>query len=71
MMNWRRINLAIPLLVEELDAPVNILVRRGAPAPDVLARLGVARLSVGGGLYRVAQGAVADAIARLRAGEAP
>ncbi len=42
---------AIRALVEQLGGAVNILARPGAPEPAELARLGVARISLGRGLY--------------------
>lgn len=41
---------AIGRLVRELDAPVNVLLRPGAPDVDQLVALGARRISVGGGL---------------------
>lgn len=57
-------------LVAGIGGPVNVLLRRGVPDVDALAAIGVARVSVGSGLYRVSQQAVADAAAALRAGDA-
>lgn len=56
-------------LVAGIGGPVNVLLRRGVPGVDVLRSLGVARASLGSGLFRVAERAVADAAARLRAGD--
>jgi 2-methylisocitrate lyase-like PEP mutase family enzyme len=56
-------------LVRGIGGPVNELLRPGVPSLDVLASIGVARVSVGSGLHRVAMGAVADAAAALRAGD--
>jgi 2-methylisocitrate lyase-like PEP mutase family enzyme len=41
-------------VVDGLSAPVNIFLRRGAPAVQQLTELGVRRISVGGGLARQA-----------------
>jgi 2-methylisocitrate lyase-like PEP mutase family enzyme len=40
----------IARIVEALHAPVNVLLRPGAPSIDELGRMGVRRISVGGGL---------------------
>jgi 2-methylisocitrate lyase-like PEP mutase family enzyme len=48
-------------LVAEVDCPVSVLVLPGAPTIAELAELGVGRISVGGGFYRVAMGAVVAA----------
>jgi len=40
----------IRTLCREVDQPVNVLLRAGVPRPGELAKVGVARLSVGGGL---------------------
>jgi 2-methylisocitrate lyase-like PEP mutase family enzyme len=56
-------------LVAGIGGPVNVLLRPGVPSLDVLRTIGVARASVGSGLYRVAQAAVADAAAALKAGK--
>ncbi|HEX7167810.1 MAG TPA: isocitrate lyase/phosphoenolpyruvate mutase family protein [Acidimicrobiales bacterium] len=47
--------------VAEIGAPVNVMLRPGAPSPAELAALGVARVSIGSGLYRLFErvGAVA------------
>jgi 2-methylisocitrate lyase-like PEP mutase family enzyme len=60
----------IAALVNDIPAPVNVLLRPGAPTMERLGQLGVARVSVGSGLQRVAAAAVADAAARLRAQDA-
>lgn len=56
-------------LVRELRAPVNALLMGSGPDLRRLGELGLARVSVGGGLAHSAFGFVADAIARLRAGD--
>jgi 2-methylisocitrate lyase-like PEP mutase family enzyme len=56
-------------LVRGIGGPVNVLLRRGVPDLDVLRSLGVARASVGSGLFRIAQRALAEAAAALRAGD--
>lgn len=40
----------IARLVDALSAPVNVILRPGSPSVDELARMGVRRISVGGGL---------------------
>lgn len=45
----------IARLVDELAAPVNVLFIPGVPGLDRLAELGVARISVGGGLAKASQ----------------
>lgn len=52
-------------LVESVDLPVNVLALPGTPSVAELARLGVARVSVGGGFSLVGIGAVADAAREL------
>jgi 2-methylisocitrate lyase-like PEP mutase family enzyme len=44
-------------LVEEIDGPVNVLVKAGGPPVGELERLGVRRVSVGSGLAQAALGA--------------
>jgi 2-methylisocitrate lyase-like PEP mutase family enzyme len=58
---------AIGAFVAGSSGPVNIL--RRAPAPSIarLAALGVARVSFGGELYRLAHRALTDALAEIRA----
>ncbi|MFE9954221.1 isocitrate lyase/phosphoenolpyruvate mutase family protein [Micromonospora sp. NPDC005299] len=58
-------------LVAEVDAPVNILARPGAPAPAELAALGVARISFGSGVYAAARARAAELLATVRAGGDP
>jgi 2-methylisocitrate lyase-like PEP mutase family enzyme len=55
----------IGALVREIDGPLNILAGPGVPTVAELTRLGVARVSVGGGPLRMALGAVAAASADL------
>lgn len=52
-------------VVREVDAPVNVLLRSGGPTVAELADVGVARVSVGGGLAWVALGAVVEAAEEL------
>jgi 2-methylisocitrate lyase-like PEP mutase family enzyme len=52
-------------LVEEVGAPVNVLLRPGGPTVGQLGDVGVRRISVGGTLARVALGALADAARHL------
>jgi 2-methylisocitrate lyase-like PEP mutase family enzyme len=59
----------IRALVRGIGGPVNVYLRRGVPPLDVLRSIGVARVSLGSGLFRVAQEAVADALTRLRDGD--
>lgn len=65
------IGLADESLIEQfvaaVDAPVNILLRPGAPSVARLREMGVRRVSVGGGLYRVAMQALAAEIEALKA----
>jgi 2-methylisocitrate lyase-like PEP mutase family enzyme len=48
----------IERLVRAVDAPVNVLAMRGGPSVPELEALGVRRVSTGGGLARVAYGAL-------------
>lgn len=52
-------------LVREIHGPLNILARPGVPDVAELTRLGVARVSVGGGPYRTALAVVARGSAEL------
>ncbi|MGW6494444.1 isocitrate lyase/PEP mutase family protein [Nonomuraea angiospora] len=61
----------IRALVSELDAPVNVYVRPGAPEPARLAELGVARISFGSGLHQAVQVYTQGLIAEVRAGRSP
>jgi 2-methylisocitrate lyase-like PEP mutase family enzyme len=56
---------AIRSFVAELDAPVNVLVRPGSPTLAELEALGVARVSFGPGLQRVALGALERFLGRI------
>lgn len=60
---------AIERIVRALDAPVNVLLRPGAPSVERLAALGVRRISVGGGMARHAMARVEELAARLLAGD--
>ena len=55
----------IRTLVAEVDKPVNVIARPGAPTVAELADVGVARISVGGALAWVALAAVVDAAREL------
>lgn len=57
--------------VTEVDAPVNVMARPGAPAPAELAALGVARISFGSGVYAAARARAAELLATVRAGGDP
>lgn len=57
----------IARLVEEVRAPINVLAMRRSPSVPELARLGVRRVSTGGGLARAAYGALAAAARELQA----
>jgi 2-methylisocitrate lyase-like PEP mutase family enzyme len=48
-------------LVSAVDCPVSVLVLPGAPTIAELGEIGVGRISVGGGFFRVALGAVVEA----------
>jgi 2-methylisocitrate lyase-like PEP mutase family enzyme len=61
----------IRTLVDRIPGPVSILYRPGMPSLARLGELGVARVTFGPGLYRVAMAAVGDLAVRLRAGLAP
>jgi 2-methylisocitrate lyase-like PEP mutase family enzyme len=50
----------IRVLVEDTGAPVNVLLRPGAPPVSRLAELGVARATFGSGLMRTAMGAATE-----------
>ncbi|MGQ0607273.1 MAG: isocitrate lyase/PEP mutase family protein [Chloroflexota bacterium] len=56
----------IERLVEEGGAPINVLAMRRSPSVPELARLGVRRVSTGGGLARAAYGALAAAARELQ-----
>lgn len=53
-------------VVESVERPVSVLVRPGVPAVGELAKLGVARVSVGGGFAFAALGALVQAAQELR-----
>jgi 2-methylisocitrate lyase-like PEP mutase family enzyme len=56
----------IARVVAETDGPVNVLAMRRTPPVPELAQLGVRRVSTGGGLARVAYGALRRAAIELR-----
>ena len=56
----------IESFVAAVDAPVNILLRPGAPSVARLRELGVRRASVGGGFYRVVMNALAAEVEALK-----
>ena len=60
---------ALEAFVARSPVPVNALWTRDSPPPARLAELGVARVSVGGGLFAAALQATETLIARLRAGD--
>jgi 2-methylisocitrate lyase-like PEP mutase family enzyme len=60
----------ITLLVAELDVPLNVLYLPGRHTLSDLAELGVARVSTGSLLFRVALGAAVGAADAIRRGEA-
>ncbi|MFJ6560182.1 isocitrate lyase/phosphoenolpyruvate mutase family protein [Streptomyces sp. NPDC091412] len=62
---------AIAALVEQLDAPLNILYSPACPTVPHLADLGVRRISLGSLLYRVALGAAVEAMAAVADGRTP
>jgi 2-methylisocitrate lyase-like PEP mutase family enzyme len=53
-------------LVESVDRPVNVLALPGCPPVDELAKVGVARISVGGAFAFVAYAALVDVATELR-----
>lgn len=55
----------IRAIVSEVDKPVNVIARPGAPTVAELAELGVARISVGGAFAWVALAAAVDAAREL------
>jgi 2-methylisocitrate lyase-like PEP mutase family enzyme len=57
---------AIGRVVEEVGAPVNVLLVPGGPSVPQLAAAGVRRISVGSALARVAYGALLQAAEQLR-----
>ena len=60
----------IRALVAGIGGPVNVLLRKGVPGLDVLRAIGVARVSLGSGLFNVAQRAITEAATKLREGDA-
>ena len=60
---------AIGRFVAAVAGPVNILLRPGSPSVAELARLGVRRISVGGGLWRHAMRRAEDVARELLAGQ--
>lgn len=56
----------ISVLTADLRGPLNILASAGIPAVRELQRLGVARVSVGSGLFRAALGRVRRSAAEIR-----
>ena len=56
-------------IVAGVGGPVNVYLRKGIPDLDTLQRIGVARASMGSGLFKIAHGAIADAAARIRQGD--
>ncbi len=56
----------IARLVDEVDAPVNVLAVPGAPPLAVLAQIGSRRISTGGALQIAAYRAMTDRARRLR-----
>ena len=59
---------AIGQFVREIGAPVNIWLRPDGPSRETLAGLGVARISLAGGLFRQAMAEVQRVLAALQAG---
>ncbi|MFI5267044.1 MAG: isocitrate lyase/phosphoenolpyruvate mutase family protein [Chloroflexota bacterium] len=59
---------AIGDFVQGIGGAVNVNLRAGTPTLDVLRRLNVARVSLGGGLFRIAMTATRQAAEALRAG---
>ncbi|RXZ68360.1 isocitrate lyase/PEP mutase family protein [Agromyces albus] len=57
----------IAALVRDISAPLNLLAQAGLTVPE-LASLGVARVSTGSLLFRIALGAIGSAAQELRAG---
>ncbi len=57
---------SIARIVEDTEAPVNVLLVPGGPSGAQLADIGVRRLSVGNSLARIAYGALFQAAERLR-----
>ncbi|MFC0005965.1 isocitrate lyase/PEP mutase family protein [Micromonospora siamensis] len=57
--------------VEAVAAPVNVLTRGAGPIPGELAKLGVARVSYGAGLYHTTKGYLTRMIGAVRDGDNP
>jgi 2-methylisocitrate lyase-like PEP mutase family enzyme len=53
-------------VVEDVEAPINVLALRGGPSVAELAAIGVRRVSTGGGLARAAYGALLTAARELQ-----
>lgn len=62
---WVQSDATIQMLVSELGAPVNVLVRPGTPSLARLAELDVARVTFGPGLQQVSMAALARFAGRL------
>ncbi|MEU3454496.1 isocitrate lyase/phosphoenolpyruvate mutase family protein [Micromonospora sp. NPDC006766] len=56
-------------LVTEVNAPVNVFARPGAPGVAELTALGVARISFGSWLYAAARARTVEMLAAIRAGD--
>jgi 2-methylisocitrate lyase-like PEP mutase family enzyme len=56
-------------MVSGIGGPINVYLRKGVPSLDTLRAIGVARASVGSGLFQVARRAVAEAADALRRGD--
>lgn len=61
---------SIARMVEQVEGPVNVLLRPGAPSLRRLRSMGVRRVSVGGGLYRQSMDGTEYLARRLMAGDA-
>ncbi|HET7482325.1 MAG TPA: isocitrate lyase/phosphoenolpyruvate mutase family protein [Actinomycetota bacterium] len=61
----------IERFVAEVDGPANITLRPGAPSLQELAKLGVARVSLGGGLHIAMRAWLDGQVARVAAGSDP
>jgi 2-methylisocitrate lyase-like PEP mutase family enzyme len=57
---------AIRAFIDAAGGPVNLLSMPGAPSPADAAKLGAARVSMGGGLWRTTLAGLADRLAELR-----
>lgn len=60
---------AIETFVREMEAPVNIWLRPDGPSRQTLARLGVARISLAAGLFRLSLAEIRRAVEALKTGE--